>query len=390
MNTPLKILFITDRFPPQIGGMGRSADRLTHALADSGHTVHVLHLAADINPGTVQSQPEGDLMVHRVGTLASQDVMLQIADNVICSWHERVGFDIFHGHFVTPAGYLATVEAGRFGVKSYVSVRGNDVDRGMFDGTQLPLILWTFEHADAVGCVSRELLSKCKALSGREVIHCTPNSVDLKTFRPMPKDENLLRSIRYKGETILGFVGELRFKKGTHFILDAFLAVHHHCPSKLLLVGGMQTDDRLSLKHFIHQYPELRHDIHAVDYTHDHDQLAKWYNLIDIVLSPSLWDGMPNNVLEAMACERCVIASDVGGIRDLIKHGETGYLVDVHDLDRFGEGCIEVVNVEEKLRTKIGKNARRYVAEHHSPEKELEQLQGIYVSMFDARSEDGA
>jgi glycosyltransferase involved in cell wall biosynthesis len=389
MAMAFHILFITDRFPPQVGGVAISSERLTRLLAERGHVVHVLHLGANVEPASAQSQREGDVMVHRLGVLESPDVTLQLADNVISHLHERVDFQIFHGHYLTPSGYLAAFYAKTFGAKSFVSVRGNDVDRGMFNSNQLPFILWTLQHADAIGCVSRELARKCNALSGRDDIHYTPNSVDLDLFQPQAKDEQLLQSLTHQGETLLGFVGELRFKKGTHFLLDAFRVVREKRAAKLLIVGGMRREDRSFLRHYLRQHPDLRPDIHLVEYVHDRRELVKYYSLMDIVLAPSLWDGMPNSVLEAMACGRLVIASNVGGIRDVITHGETGLLVDVHELHRLGEGCLEVMKAGEEVRTEIGQRARGYVEQHHTPEQEVRQLTEIYANLMkDERCRD--
>jgi glycosyltransferase involved in cell wall biosynthesis len=304
-----------------------------------------------------------------------------LADNVIRHLHERVGFQIFHGHYLMPSGYLAAFYAKMFGAKSFVSVRGNDVDRGMFNSSQFPFVLWTLQHAHAVGCVSRELVEKCKALSGRDDVHYTPNSVDLDVFQPQAKDEELLQSLNVQGESLLGFVGELRFKKGTHFILDAFRAVREQRAAKLLLVGGIRSEDRSFLRHYLRQHPDLRSDLHVVDYVHDRAELVKYYNLMDVVLAPSLWDGMPNSVLEAMACGRLVLASGVGGIRDVITHGETGLLIGVHELHRLGEGCLEVMEAGEEIRADIGKRARRYVEQYHTPQQEVERLMDIYSKM---------
>lgn len=377
----MRVLFITNRFPPQVGGAGVSADRLSRALAKEGHLVHVLHLGADAEPGSVRSRNEDGTVVHRLGALPAVDMTMQFADSVVAQLQEQVGFDIFHGHFLSQSGYLAAFEARRFGAKSYVSVRGNDIDKGMFDSMQFPFVLWTLQNADAVGCVSRELAGKCAALCSRDNIHFTPNSVDSDVFRPYPPDADLLESLQLNGEALLGFIGELRFKKGTQFILEAFRAVHDKRPARLLLIGGMRGEDKTGLRHFLRRYPELRPDIHVMDYIQDRDLLARWYSLMDLVLVPSLWDGMPNSALEAMSCGRVVIGSKVGGIRDLITHGETGFLVDVPDLHRLGEGCLEILEAGPELRHKTGDRARQHVIEHHSPEAEIGQLLEIYASL---------
>jgi len=140
----------------------------------------------------------------------------------------------------------------------------------------------------------------------------------------------------------------------------------------------MRGEDRQALRMYLRQYPELREDIHVVEYIQDREELVKYYNLMDVVLQPSLWDGMPNSVLEAMACGRLVLASSAGGIRDLVTHGETGLLISPHELQRLGEGCLEVLEAEPEERDAIGRRAREYVMQHHRPEQELGRLLDLY------------
>lgn len=386
MTTARRFLLITDRYPPQAGGLGASAYRLANGIAGRGHLIHVVNIAADADPGAVDSTREGEVMVYRLGPMDSIDLTLQLAENVLQYLHDRVQFDLIHGHFAVPAGYLATYFATRVNTASYVSIRGNDVDRGAFRGDQFALLHWTLRRTGGIGCVSRELAAKCTALSARTDVQYTPNAVDAACFQPQPKDVRILKALQHRdGQAILGFVGELRVKKGTAYVLDAFRQVHEQVPVKLLLVGGMRGEDANFLKRYLRQYPTLRDDLHVVDYIRDREELVRYYNLMDIVLSPSLWDGMPNSILEAMACARPVLASNAGGIRDLVTHGETGFLVDIHDLPRLGEACVELLDAGARYREEIGQRARAHVEAHHAPEQELTQLLSLYEEVLASR-----
>lgn len=381
---PLKILFLTDGFPPQVGGVPISSSRLANALAGAGHQVHVFTIHDEGTPGEVQTRREGPLTVHRLTSVGGSETSLQVADEVIRNIQTDVGFDLFHGHYLVPMGYLAAYLARRYGARSYVSARGNDVDRTMFVEIQLSSLLWTLRHADAVGCVSRELTEKCRALVPREGVHYTPNSVDGGRFRPQPKDPRLLEKLGWREEAaVVGFVGELRFKKGIRHILDAFREVRQRRPARLLLVGGVRRDEKTFLRKYLQQYPELDADLRIVEYTQDREELVKHYNLMDVVLSPSLWDGMPNSVLEAMACARPVIASDAGGIRDVLRDGETGIVVPTRELHRLGERCLELLESGEARRRALGDRARAYVLEHHAPAVEARQLMSLYQQIVE-------
>ncbi len=373
-----RVLFLTDRFPPQIGGAAAAAWRHTGHLAAAGWVTHVLHLDPGTPPGAVCSAREEGVMVHRLGLTNPPDLALQLAETVAAHLHAEVGFALCHGHGAVPAGYLATYLARRFGAASFVSVRGNDVERSLFRADQFPFLLWTLEHADAVGCVSRELVEKCAALGRTDAVYF-PNAVDSDLFRPLPRDPALLPPA--PDTVTLGFVGELRAKKGTGFLLDAFATVAAARPARLLLVGSLRGEDRAVLRRFLRQHPALRPQVIAVPYQTERDALAGYSNQMDLVLAPSLWDGMPNSVLEAMACARPVLAADAGGIRDLITHGDTGALLGIHALDHLGDACLELLALGDALPA-LGARARTFVRTHHAPAAEAARLGEMYAAVL--------
>ena len=385
--TPLRLLFITDRYPPQPGGAAVSAGRMTGLLADCGHEIHVLHLNPQAEPGTVYSRASDGFVVHELGELPDSAMTLQLAERVLTALHERLGFDLLHGHGIVPAGYLAAFCGRRLGRPSFISARGNDVERGMFSGSLQPLVVSALTWADAVGCVTRDLVSRCQALSSRRDVHYTPNSVDANVFTPAPRDAELLAALDWQDEPVLGFVGELRLKKGPLFVLEGFRVVRATRPARLLLVGGMRGEDRAMLRRYLREYPDLRSDIHVVDYVQDRPELARYYSLMDLVLLPALWDGMPNSALEAMACGRVLLASDAGGLREVVTPGETGFLLGFEDLRRLGEGCLELLDAGPDFLAEVGGRAREFVLARHQPVQELERLLGIYASLLGNRLE---
>ena len=98
---------------------------------------------------------------------------------------------------------------------------------------------------------------------------------------------------------------------------------------------------------------------------------------MDIFVHPSLRDGMPNALLEAMACEKAVIATPVGGTIDVVKDGKNGVLVNVNDEDMLTEKILELLDNPKKSQF-LGKNARQFIMKKFTPERELEANLDIY------------
>jgi glycosyltransferase involved in cell wall biosynthesis len=108
----------------------------------------------------------------------------------------------------------------------------------------------------------------------------------------------------------------------------------------------------------------------------DSHEVPKMLNKIKLLVMPSYSEGLPNGLLEAMACGTPVLATPVGGIPDLVKEGETGFLLKSNDPEHIAERIIELLNKPEILE-KVGINAYNYIREDFSYEKTLESWRKI-------------
>jgi glycosyltransferase involved in cell wall biosynthesis len=145
------------------------------------------------------------------------------------------------------------------------------------------------------------------------------NGIDTARFSPQP---------RPGGELLVGTVGVLRPEKNLGLLLDAFARVQSLRPGmKLLVVGSGPERERLEARS-----AALGISSHCTFEPSTAD-VPNFMRSIDIFVHPSLSEGLPNAVMEAMACGCAVIASRVGGCAELIEHGRTGLLVPPGDLD---------------------------------------------------------
>jgi glycosyltransferase involved in cell wall biosynthesis len=288
-------------------------------------------------------------------------------------------FDLLHGFFAAYAGYLAVYAARYLGAWSLVSVRGNDLDRLIFDPARAPFILYALEHADAVTAVTRDLQRKVLALVNRQGVVHVPNSVDAELFHPSPPHAALRNELGLDQEGyVLGFVGEARAKKGLTLLLKAFAKVATKADAHLLLIGGLRPKDEEIYQLFRRRNPQL--SLHLVPYV-PQSELVDYYNLMDLVLMPSLRDGLPNALLEAMACERIVVASDVGGLSDVIEDGRNGFLVPPRDKQALVEQILSALADADQRRV-LGQAARATILRDYTPQHELNNNLRIYHQLL--------
>ena len=177
---------------------------------------------------------------------------------------------------------------------------------------------------------------------------------------------------------VLGFVGELREKKGLTTLLNAYALSNKKQPVTLLIVGEVrQGEDKKTFDDFQQTNPDSQ--IIVTGYISPKD-LPAYYSLIDVFIHPSLRDGMPNAVLEAMACGKTVIATPVGGVTDVIEDGVNGMLVQVNAAGELAEKIVEALNQPEK-REQLGRSAREAVLRRYALENELQANLKVYESL---------
>lgn len=391
MSALSRLLMITERFHPDVGGVARSAARTATAIADLGVEVHVLAWTRTLPAGQLETRvaPAGDadagrVFTHRLGLFANLDYSLQHTLILLEELHRQCPFDAVWGHYLFPAGFLAVLFAEGVGIPATVSARGNDVDRLMFPPGDFSRLCWTLERARLVTTVSSDLARKIRILSpGTGPATVVPNSVDAELFQAAFPDAALRASLGISpGEAVLGFSGELRHKKGLMPLLAAFLEVRSVRPASLLVIGEVRIRDQSALASFAAEHPEARARLIVTGHLDDPGDVARHLQLCDVFLQPSFWDGLPNAVLEAMACERLVVASDAGGIPEAIVHGESGFLVRRTELHRLGEALLEVLALPADKRLALGQAARRRVVEWFSAAREKTALQAVLAAVM--------
>ena len=370
-------------------------------LSSAGHKVRIFAPTLSLPPSEKQTLISNGVSVTRFGASKRTDDTLVDWFELIVEEYAREPFDVFHAYFLTQAGFVAAYAGKYLNIPSVVSIRGNDIERAAFDPSRFSHVMYALQNASAVTTNASELVKKTKAFFDREVV-LIQNGVEPGHFKRIEKNVALAESLGIINNVILseatnpphdgrdssvatlpqsdvipivGFVGELRKKKGLATLLSAYAQVDKVTKSVLLVVGEVrQGEDKKLLDEFQIANPDSH--VIVTGYISPKD-LPAYYSLIDVFVHPSLRDGMPNAVLEAMACEIAIITTPVGGIRDILEDGKNGVIVNVNDASMLADKILELLD-DPKKRSTLGRNARELIVSKFTTEKELQANLEVY------------
>jgi glycosyltransferase involved in cell wall biosynthesis len=207
------------------------------------------------------------------------------------------------------------------------------------------------------------IVKRCPEVEGR--ISVIPNYVDTDLFRPVSDPKSSQHII---------YVGRLAKEKNLFALINA--AFSTGIPLKIIGSGPLEENLR---QHAL----QLKHPISFLG-TVPNQALPQELNQASIFVLPSFYEGQPKVLLEAMSCGLAVIGTDVEGIRDLIEHGETGWLCQV-DAESIRE-AIQYLLTNPDLCRQLGKNARTFVLNNFSLDNILVQEIGLYHRLLSTKS----
>lgn len=326
---PLRVLVTTDWFAPETGGGAeRVAYEVVVRLAAQGHTLTVIGSRPDAGqafplPPEVSFTPVPAWNLSRV--LGAQVSLAPGLAGTISAAVSTVRPDVIWAHSLQFQSTLASaVAARRSGVPLVVTAHIGDLREipglvGLVarahEATLGRLILRRATRAIAV---SGAVASHLKELAPSLPVDVVPNGVDVARFAPVPP--------RFDGTLVVGLLGRLVPNKGPAIAVAALAElIRRGVPARLRIAGDGPERARLA------ELATASGIADAVQFDGFRPDPERWFGTVDVVVRPSLTEGMPLGLLEAMAAGVPVIASDVPGNAALVDHEATGLLVPVRD-----------------------------------------------------------
>jgi glycosyltransferase involved in cell wall biosynthesis len=422
----MNILIVDQNLPPYIiDGSRVHTYNLCKALARRGHNVHVLvektsvpHTAS--MKGNVHEFPWDGINVHRLVPSATnpfkptKELSWLIFDlnagKYIAKLTKKIKLDIIHGD----GAHSGLLLSDKFAVPHVVTIHGNFYDEASVIVDDIRKTLSTnlkaiptlafygkcyigaqlHAYAEKVAC---NLADKIIALTNYEKIRLNqvysipyskiaviPNFVDYERIQKvaiaLPEKEKIKEEILGKSsskEKVIAYTGFLKPRKGLDILIKAMAIIKKlRMPYKLLIIGSGPLEKEV--KAMINK-EGLEEQVTMLNYVPFEKMVA--INLIaDCIVVPSLFEGLPTTMLEAMALGKPVIASSVGGIPEVIKDKINGILFKPKDPHMLADKIIELMDSED-LRTKLGLNARETVKEKYDINVVVKDIERLYLSL---------
>ncbi|MBC8508581.1 MAG: glycosyltransferase family 4 protein [Anaerolineales bacterium] len=357
------MLIINSEYPPIGGGAGNASANIARELANLGQEVTVL----TVHYGDLPRYTSQDgVHVVRIKALrrrldrssALEQIIFMVASSIstiasLRKWQP----DVIIAFFGVPCGAAAWCANIFSGVPYFVSLRGGDVpgfrpyDFALYHKLVAPLLRLIWRRSSGLVANSSGLKNLAQAFDSDAPITIIPNGVDLQRYSLSKRDWEPARLL---------FVGRLVYQKGIDILLAALEGLKSH-PWELSLVGD--GPEREALQSLVQEYG-ISDRVHFKCWL-DGDDLMGQLQEANLFVFPSRHEGMPNAVLEAMACGLPIIASQIAGNEELVTDGENGLLFSPEDANALREALVDLLENPFR-REQMGAASRRNVEAKYS------------------------
>ena len=377
---------------PTYGGSGVVATELGLELAQRDHEVHFISYSQPIR----LTEPQPNIHYHEVEVsryplfeyppydLALATRMAEVA--------EIYDLDLLHVHYAIPHSVSAMLarqmlacdpkraDTRRRRLPYVTTLHGTDITLVGADASYLPITRFSIDQSDGVTSISNYL--KQRTLDIFEVqtpIEVIPNFVNCDLYHRTAAV--MAHRMEYAGnnEKILVHLSNFRPVKRIQDVIEIFDLVQKQVPSRLLMIGDgpeRPAAERLAVQKGIHG---------KIDFLGKQDRVQEKLPLADVMLLPSELESFGLAALEAMACEAVPIATNVGGLPEVIEHGVSGFLAPVGDVQAMADYAIQLLSDEPELAA-MAKRARASAQARFCASKIIPMYEAFYRGVLERAS----
>jgi phosphatidyl-myo-inositol dimannoside synthase len=291
----------------------------------------------------------------------------------------RQGADVVHAHWAIPTGPAAVHAARRLGLPSVITMHGGDVYVNPAQGYDFPTrwyvrpaLHWTLRHASALTAITEDCRQHAlRAGAPADTIHLVFNGTDLRRFSPAPAGSPV--DDRF-GHHMIFACRQLFPRKGIRFLIEAAAQLKPRFPDlKVVVAGdGFERPELVLLAESLGIGP----DVTFLGWV-PNAELPPYYRSAAVSVIPSLEEGFGIPAAEAMGCETPVVASDAGGLPEVVEDGVTGFVVPRGDARALADAIGALLDDPNRRRT-MGVAGRERALRLFDWDHTAEQLERVY------------
>ena len=374
---------------PTYGGSGIVATELGLELAVRGHEVHFISYSQPIRL-TVN---EPNIHYHEVEVsryplfeyppydLALATRMAEIA--------EVLHLDLLHVHYAIPHSVSAMLarqmlahdhhRKGRY-LPYVTTLHGTDITLVGADPSYLPITRFSIEQSDGVTSISQYLAKRTlEVFEITTPIKVIPNFVNCDMYHRTPEIMQQRSEYAKPDERLLVHLSNFRPVKRIQDVIEIFDRIQKKIPARLMMIGDgpeRASAEWLSVEKGIHD---------KIHFLGKQDRIYEKLPVADVMLLPSQLESFGLAALEAMACQVVPIATNAGGVLEVIQHGKTGFLAAVGDVDAMADYAVEILSEQERLED-MGISARAMAQARFCASKIIPMYESYYREVLERAS----
>lgn len=373
---------------PTYGGSGVVATELGIELAQREHEVHFITYS---QPFRLRDEVP-NIFFHEVEVshyplfdFPPYDLALATRMAEVAQFY---ALDLLHVHYAIPHSVSAllakqmigSLPKGSWRLPFVTTLHGTDITLVGQDRSYLPITRFSIEQSDGVTAISKYLRDKTyQEFNVRNEIQVISNFVNCDVYKRTDEIYAKRQEFAAPNEKLLVHLSNFRPVKRVWDVVEIFDRVQKQIPAKLMLIGDGPDRSRV-------EWLAMEKGIHdKVMFLGKQEMVHEKVALADMMLLPSELESFGLAALEAMACNVVPIATDVGGLPEVIEHGKTGFLARVGDVETMARYAVETLSDESKLK-QLAAQARAAAQSRYCTSKIIPQYEDFYRKVLERAS----
>jgi N-acetyl-alpha-D-glucosaminyl L-malate synthase BshA len=373
---------------PTYGGSGVVATELGIELAARGHECHFITYSQPFR--LRDDQPniffhEVEVSHYPLFDFPPYDLALATRMAEVAQFY---ALDLLHVHYAIPHSVSAllakqmigSLPKGSWRLPFVTTLHGTDITLVGQDRSYLPITRFSIEQSDGVTAISKYLREKTyQEFNVRKYIQVISNFVNCDIYKRTEEALSKRHEFAKSDEKLIVHLSNFRPVKRVWDVVEIFDRIQKQLPAKLMLIGDGPDRSRaewLAMEKGIHD---------KVLFLGKQDMVHEKLAMADLMLLPSELESFGLAALEAMACHVVPIATEVGGLPEVIEHGRSGFLARVGDVETMARYAIEILSDDTKLR-EMADRARVAAQSRYCTSKIIPQYEDFYRKVLERAS----